>query len=164
MKKLIAAALLTTITSAAHAVCPVCTVGVAAGLGVSRWLGIDDVLTGIWIGGLTVSLIFWTASYLKRRGIRAKWAYLLNFLGYYALTFSVYLLPDFYFGSHTLWGIDKLFMGIVVGSIGLWMGSFWYENIKKRNGGHAQFKFQKVAMPIGILLVLTAIFSAIIYL
>ena len=40
----------------ALAVCPICTVAVATGIGFSRWLGIDDTITGLWIGGLTVSL------------------------------------------------------------------------------------------------------------
>ena len=40
----------------ALAVCPICTVAAATGIGFSRWLGIDDTITGLWIGGLTVSL------------------------------------------------------------------------------------------------------------
>ena len=47
--------------SAADAVCPVCTVAVGAGLEGMRLLGVDDVITGIWAGGLTLSLFFWTA-------------------------------------------------------------------------------------------------------
>ena len=34
----------------AKAICPVCTVAVGAGIGLSRWLGIDDSITGLWIG------------------------------------------------------------------------------------------------------------------
>ena len=46
----------------ADAVCPVCTIAIGAGLEGMRMLGVKDILTGIWAGGLTVSLIGWTAN------------------------------------------------------------------------------------------------------
>jgi len=55
----------------AKAVCPVCTVAVGAGLGFSRYLGIDDTISGIWIGGLMVSISFWTIDWMKTK----KWNY-----------------------------------------------------------------------------------------
>ncbi|MCX6758247.1 MAG: hypothetical protein NTX14_00895, partial [Candidatus Nealsonbacteria bacterium] len=48
----------------ALAVCPICTVAVGAGLGLSRWFGIDDSISGLWIGGLIVSFILWTIDWL----------------------------------------------------------------------------------------------------
>ena len=53
----------------ASAVCPVCTVAVGAGLEGARLLGVDDVITGIWAGGLTLSLTLWTISWLKKHGV-----------------------------------------------------------------------------------------------
>ncbi|HIU65153.1 MAG TPA: hypothetical protein IAC63_00740, partial [Candidatus Enterousia avicola] len=53
----------------ANAVCPVCTVAVGAGLEGMRLLGVDDVITGIWAGGLTLSLFFWTAGWLKKHNV-----------------------------------------------------------------------------------------------
>ena len=55
---------------AASAVCPVCTVAVGAGLESARLLGVDDVITGIWAGGLTLSVFFWTAGWLKKHNIK----------------------------------------------------------------------------------------------
>ena len=43
--------------SAVKAICPLCVVAVGAGLGLSRWLGVDDVVSSIWIGALLVSMI-----------------------------------------------------------------------------------------------------------
>src|SRR3989344_4306223 len=54
------------------AVCPVCTVAVVAGLGVSRTLGIDDVVTSIWIGGLILSMAFWTIDWIEKSKWRDK--------------------------------------------------------------------------------------------
>ena len=53
------------VATAAFAVCPVCTIAIGAGLEGMRMLGVKDVITGIWAGGLTVSLIVWTANYTK---------------------------------------------------------------------------------------------------
>ena len=54
----------------AIAVCPMCTLAVGAGVGVARWLGIDNSITGLWIGGFTLSISIWTIDFLDRHGIK----------------------------------------------------------------------------------------------
>ncbi|MDR0727147.1 MAG: hypothetical protein LBF37_03735 [Rickettsiales bacterium] len=149
---------------AVQAVCPVCTVAVGAGLEGARLLGVDDVITGIWAGGLTLSLFFWTAGWLKKKGVNnIWWQIIVPFVGYYALLGCVYLMPSVQFGVNTLWGIDKFLMGIIVGTFAFYFGARWYIKIKRNNGGHAQFAFQKVVMPLSFMLIATAIFASIIY-
>ena len=100
------------------AVCPVCTVAVGAGLGLSRWLGIDDTVSGVWIGGLIVSLIGWNLSWYEKKGWKNTALNILTAAAWYAVT----ILP-LYFGGiighpdNTLWGIDKLIIGILTGSV-----------------------------------------------
>lgn len=148
---------------AAHAVCPVCTVAVGAGLEGARLLGVDDVITGIWAGGLTLSVFFWTASWLKKKGVNNVWLQIiLPFILYYALLAGVYLLPDVNYGACTLWGMDKLMLGIIVGTVVFWFGTVLHANLKKKNGGKVYFKFQKVIVPILCLLVATGIFAIIV--
>ena len=43
-------------------------------------LGVKDVLSGIWAGGLTMSLIGWTANYMKKHNVKNAFWYLLNVL------------------------------------------------------------------------------------
>lgn len=144
---------------AAWAVCPVCTVAVGAGLEGARLLGVDDVITGIWAGGLTLSLFFWTVGWLKKLGVKNVWLQVvLPFVAYYALLAMVYAMPGMVFGANTLWGIDKFLLGVVVGTIAFYFGARWYVRIKRENGGHAQFAFQKVVVPLSFLLVATAVF------
>ena len=145
----------------AAAVCPVCTIAVGAGLEGMRLLGVDDVITGLWAGALTVSIIFWTAAFMNKKGVRSAWWYLLMAIGYYVLLGAVYLLPDVYFGRCTLWGIDKLLLGIIVGSIAFWIGAKWHANIKKKNGGKSKFPFQKVIMPISLVVLATIFFTVV---
>ena len=151
--------------AAAHAVCPVCTVAVGAGLEGARLLGVDDVITGIWAGGLTLSLFFWTAGWLKKRGVTNFWAQVvLPFVGYYALLGAVYFMPGVTFGQSRLWGIDRFLLGTIVGTVAFYLGARWYVKLKRENGGRAKFPFQKVVVPLSFLMLATAVFAAIIYL
>lgn len=150
----------------ANAVCPVCTVAVGAGLEGARLLGVDDVITGIWAGGLTLSLAGWTANYMRSHGVSRPIWYVLNFVAYYAILALVYFIPlnnpIVLFNDRCMWGIDQFLLGIVIGSIVFFVMELWYSTIKKNNGGHALFPFQKVVMPFGGLLITTLIFWAII--
>jgi len=145
----------------AQAVCPVCTIAVGAGLEGMRLLGVDDVITGLWAGALTVSIIFWTAGYMHRRGVQSAGWYALMALGYYVLLAGVWLMPDVHFGACKLWGVDKFLLGIIVGSIAFWIGAKWHNSIKKKNGGKSRFPFQKVIMPISLVVVATVFFALV---
>lgn len=145
----------------ALAVCPLCTVAVGAGVGFSRWLGIDDTITGLWIGGLIVSLIMWTDDWLEKKNIRFKGRIVLIIFAYYALV----VIPLYYSGiiGHPLntlcfCHLDKLLFGIITGSIVFWCGASWYYYLKEKNKGHAYFPFQKVVMPILPLIILSVLY------
>lgn len=142
-----------------QAVCPVCTVAVGAGVGFSRWLGIDDVISGLWVGGLTVSLITWTINWLNSKKIYFKGRKILTVLFYYAIiVVPLYWSDIIGHPMNTLWGIDKLLLGIILGSLIFILANLSYEWLKKRNNNHSYFPFQKVAMPLGFLLILSLIF------
>lgn len=167
MKKLITPLLISAtalIALPAQAVCPVCIVAVGAGLGLSRHLGIDDTMTGLWIGGLTVAMIMWTINWAKPKIKKVKAIPLWNTLiiiAYYAMV--AWPLTTQNFIGHPLnkiWGIDKIILGITLGSVVFWGMSELYLYLKKENNNHAYFPFQKVVMPFGAL----AFFSLIFYL
>ena len=143
----------------AWAVCPVCTVAVGAGLEGARLLGVDDVITGIWAGGLTLSLFFWTAGWLKKHGVTNGWLQIVvPFVVYYGLLAGVYLMPGVTFGAQRLWGLDKFMLGTIVGTVAFYIGARWYISIKRKNGGHAKFAFQKVVVPLSMLALATLVF------
>lgn len=148
---------------AALAICPVCTIAVVGGVGLSRWLGVDDTITGVWVGGFIVSLIFWTIDWLNRKNIRFPFRKLIIWAGYYSLV----IVPLFEMGimGHPLnkiWGIDKLLAGIILGSLGFILGAVIYPKVKKINGGRAHFPFEKIAFAIFPLVALSFIFYLII--
>lgn len=152
----------TLIAIPAKAVCPVCVVAVGAGLGLSRYLGIDDTITGLWIGGLTMAMIMWTINWArpKIKNVKTKpfWNIFI-ILAYYAII--AWPLTTQNFIGHPLnviWGIDKILLGITLGSLIFWGMSQFYVYLKKENGGRAYFPFQKVVMPFGSLALISLIF------
>ena len=143
---------------AANAICPVCTIAVGAGIGLSRWLGIDDTITGLWIGGLTISLILWTLNWLRRKEINFKGKRTLVFLGYYLIIIvPLYWMNIIGHPFNKMLGIDKLLFGIILGSLAFWSGGIAYYRIKERNDGRAHFPFQKILMPLAPLIILSII-------
>lgn len=150
----------------AKAVCPVCVVAVGAGLGLSEYLGIDDTIAGVWIGGMIVAMIAWNINWFNKK----NWLFgnkdlrdVLTTIIYYTMVIWP-LMSQGLIGNplRKLFGLDKLGLGIVIGSIGFLGATLWYNDIKKNNGGHAQFPFQKVAWPVGALILLSLSFYIII--
>ncbi|PIU42706.1 MAG: hypothetical protein CO034_03045 [Parcubacteria group bacterium CG_4_9_14_0_2_um_filter_35_11] len=146
------------------AICPLCTVAVGAGVGLARWLGVDDTISGLWIGGLTVSLIAWTIDWLEKKNIRFKGRKIVTILGYYLLMVVPLYFSGFLGNPHNSlicfcgFHFDKLLLGIIAGSIGFWFGASWYYYLKEKHGSRAYFPFQKVVMPIAPLIILSIIF------
>lgn len=160
-KKLLSLSVLTLIlTKTAYAVCPLCTVVVGAGVGFAQWLGIDDTITGLWVGGLTVSLIIWTIDWLNRCNICFKGRKIVTILIYYIVLVAPLYYPLHIIGHplNKLWGVDRLLLGITIGSILFAAGAVSYSYMKMRNDGHAYFPFQKVVQPVAPLLIMSIIF------
>ncbi len=137
------------------AVCPVCTVAVGAGVGLSRWLGVDDMIAGAWIGGLLVSVSWWTIGWLDNKQIKFKGRKILVSLAYYLIT----ILPLYFSGIighpyNEFCGMDKLLFGIICGSIGFLAGALLSLWLKKKHGGKVYFPFQKVVLPVAMLIII----------
>lgn len=146
-----------------NAVCPICTVAVVGGLGLSRYFGIDDSITGIWVGGLLVSLTFWTVDWIIKKEFKIfkniKYRY------FYSLTTIFYILityPPLYWGGvighpfNTILGIDKLVFGSIVGALFFLLG-VWGDKKVRKVRGHQFFKYQKVVFPVASLLIVSLV-------
>jgi hypothetical protein len=144
-----------------YAICPVCTVAVGAGVGLAKYLGIDDIITGLWIGALIISLSMWTINWLIKKNKKAIWISISTYLGYYIIIIIPLLfMKSVFHPFNTLWGINKLILGIIIGSIIFYIDAYWYEYMKRKNG-KAHFPFEKVAIPIISLLIASFVFYLI---
>lgn len=160
MKKILPILAFTLLISArvAHAVCPVCTVAVGAGLGLAEYLGIDDSISGLWIGALIVSMSIWTINWLDGKNIRFKGSKILIFLAY----FAIIILPLWFKGKighplHTLCGIDKLLFGIILGSVLFAAGVLAHNYLRKRNGEKSYFQGQKIVAGVAPIIIASLI-------
>jgi len=145
-----------------QAICPVCIVAVGAGLGLSEYLGIDDSIAGVWIGGLLIGLSVWTINYANKKKWLNKYQQIRNyfiFLAYYLMVIWPLYSQDFIGDPfNQLFGVDKLLLGIVVGSLVFPLAVRLYEILKQKNGGHAHFPFEKVVIPVSALMIFSLIF------
>lgn len=143
----------------AFAVCPVCTVAVGAGLGLAQWLGIDDSISGLWIGALAVSISLWTISWLDKRNLKFKGRKILIFAGYYAIV----VLPLWWKGFigkdplNEICGMDKLLYGIILGTILFVAGVLAHNWLRKRNEDKSYFKGQKIVAAVAPLVIASII-------
>jgi hypothetical protein len=139
--------------------CPICTVGLAAGVGLSRWLKVDDVISGLWIGALILALSIWTFNWLlKKKDKKPFWILLVCIIFWYLLTF----IPFHYMGlldttCQKILGLNRLVfgggLGIIIATIALKIEGFARKGEEKKR----LFPFQKVIIPTVILLITSII-------
>jgi hypothetical protein len=149
----------------ALAVCPVCTVAIGAGVGLSRWFGISDTISGLWIGGFILSSGIWISNWLHKRHVKIyhyRWQTLIIVLLFYALTFwSLSLTKITGHPFNKIFGIDKLVLGSIIGSIVFLIAVWMDKYLRKINEGKVKFYYQKVILPVGMLLVTSIFFYLI---
>lgn len=159
MKKFLFLILPLLIIKKSWAVCPLCTIAVGGGVGILKSLGVDDLISGIWIGGLTASLILWTEDWLNKKNIQFRGKTILNILFYYFLIVgSIYWFNLINFYDYYFYFLPKIIFGIILGSFVFWWAKEFSDYLKQKNNGKAYFPFQKVVIPVLSLIILSLIF------
>lgn len=149
--------------SKAKAVCPVCVVAIGAGVGLCRWLGVDDIISGLWIGALIVAMIMWTLIWLRKRNWQFKYGSVIISIAYYFLIiWPLYSMNIMGHPLNKVFGIDKLLFGIISGGILFMLCNALNLFLKNRNQGKVYFPYQKVVIPFLFLIIASAIFHFII--
>jgi len=161
MKKLF---LLIYLLSTSLAICPVCVVAIGAGVGILKSYGIDDLVSGIWYGALILSTYFSIIDYLEKKNIRFLFRKLLVFI----LTYLVFVAPIYLFediklnlSTQKIFGMDRIVLGVILGSIILFLAKITDQKLREKNNGKGYFPFQKVIIPILYLIISSIIFNAI---
>ncbi|MFA5052666.1 MAG: hypothetical protein WC565_01225 [Parcubacteria group bacterium] len=145
----------------ALAVCPVCTVAIGAGLGISRLLGISDLISATWIGALLASASLWTINWAAKKGVQFKGFREIVFAVFYVLTIvSLWISKIIGMPGNSVLGADKIMAGIALGTV-IFIGTEIIYEITRKKRGKALFPFQKVVMPFAALALASAIFYLI---
>ncbi len=149
----------------ASAMCPLCVIGAAAGLSVARYYGIDDIVVGLWLGALAVSTALWAKNVINKRMGKANIKKIpLQDVLVVAAVIAATILPFYFAGffkgmptmSDTIFGINRLVLGTIIGGAITFAGSPISNLIKKRRG--AAFPYQTIILTLGILVGLSLLF------
>ncbi len=148
------AVFLTVFSGNAYAVCPVCTIAVGAGVGISRWLGIDDTISGLWIGGLIISSGLWLASWIEKKYKSFKYLDSLSVLAMFLITIVPLSFTDILWHPlNTILGMDKIIFGTILGAFVFTLSVFTDRLLRKTNNEKVYVPFQRVILPLCYLLV-----------
>jgi hypothetical protein len=143
---------------------------VVAGLGISRQLGLDDSVIGVWIGACLVVLVIMTNNFMEKRNWKFPFrntiialSYIV-FMGisfkYFQVIGSVGMNPRTFFDSTWLIA-DKVVVSSICGALVLMGSSILYQWLKEKNNGKAHFPFEKVVLPIVFLTLTSLVFHLI---
>jgi hypothetical protein len=139
-------------------VCPVCTVAVAAGVGVLREFGVDDLVTGMWFGALIVSSIAWMINWLDKKNIHFLFRKILVIVVFYALfILPLYPLKILGIAGNTVFGIDRLLFGVILGTIIFIFAMLADKYLRTLNETKVMIKWQKVIIPLVFLTIASII-------
>jgi len=143
----------------AHAVCPVCVVAIGAGVGIAEEFGVDDTIIGLWAGALIIAMAWWTVNWLVKKNWSFKGSGSAVFVAYYLLT----LFPLYFSGLigkplNKIWGIDKLLLGIIAGSVLFYAAEWLHFYFKAKNENKVYFPFQRVVFPVITLIIASGAF------
>ncbi len=150
--------LLATAQTAAVAPCAVCVIAIGSGLGISRALGIDDSLTGVWIGALLLAVALFTAAWGKNKWPKFRWWTSASVIGTYTLTIPFFFIFDLFSQGGEWNGMSRLLLGMIIGTIFLILGLYTDKSLRAIKSDHKGFfPFQKVVVPVVFLSLATGI-------
>ncbi len=142
--------LLTPNVASAH--CPLCVAGAAAGVTLTRWVGVDDSITGVWIGALLGATSLWFFSWLSTKKIKFVEKSNLIIKQFIYLVIFASTIWSFYqfklvIRMSQIFGLDKLTFGILTGGILFYL----IDLIKIKH----YFNYQKIVISLGGMTILS---------
>src|SRR3989344_1341294 len=126
--------------------CPLCTGATIIGVGITRSLGWDDSIVGVFVGAMIISSALWMNNILKKRNIGGN--ALLRITSITIATLVLTFLTFYYAGlfglgnTYRIFGIEKIVFGAISGSLVSIMGFAASNKIKAKNDGKAVFGYQ----------------------
>ena len=150
-KKVLGGALAMLPTAAvANPACPLCTFAIGAGVGVAESLGVPSVVVGIWAGALLTLLGYWMIKFFDKRGWKF-WGRDVLLIGVSVAMIGFAYVGDLQYTPQEIWSViylDPILFGALLGMVVLIVVEKLYEWMKRKNGGHAHFPFERVVLPV----------------
>jgi len=149
----------------ASAMCPLCVVGAAAGLSITRYYGIDDSVVGIWLGALAVSTALWINVIVKNKINKTKrkpvpFQDILIIAVVFVATIAPFYFAGFFKGVpsmvDTLFGVNRLVFGVIVGSTITFAGAPISNFIKRKRS--SVLPYQTIILTVVLLTAFSILF------
>jgi len=141
-------------TRPVYAHCPLCVAGAAAGITLTRWVGVDDSITGVWIGALLGATAFWLSNSLgrKNRIFFNRHIGLFVYILIFASTLWSFYKFNLIIRMDNIFGYDKLTFGMILGSVIFYLVDVLNIFIKKKNGKRL-FPYQSMVFSLGSMII-----------
>jgi len=142
--------------------CPLCTAATIIGVGVTRSMGWDDSIVGVFVGAMIVSSALWINNIFKKRNIGGN--AFLRIGSITVATFVLTILSFYYAGifgpanTYRIFGMEKIIFGSISGALISFAAFSASNKIKKRNEGSALFNYQTIVLTFGALILNALIF------
>lgn len=133
------------------AFCPLCVVSTGTITGVFRWLGVDDTIIGLWLGGFVLSVIILFNNFLIKRGRRISLQLPIIAVSFYLLMILVLFWAGLIVPYNTIFGINKIFAGMFFGSLALLCAPILDKALRRMNQGKIFISHQKVLITLSLL-------------
>ena len=141
-----------------YAHCPLCVAGAGAGLSLSRWIGLDDSITGLWLAAFLGAISFWSYLPLVKKLNRGPMVWLKPtlYMAIFASTLWSFYKFNLVIRMEKMYGLDKLTFGIVVGGIAFYLVDMANDLIIKIRG-KSLFPYQRIFLSLGTMLGLSVV-------
>jgi len=145
--------------------CPLCTAATIVGVGVTRSLGWDDSIVGVFVGAMIVSSALWVNNIFKKRNIGGN--VFLRISSITVATFVLTILSFYYAGlfgpanTYRIFGMEKIIFGTISGAVVSFVAFFTSNEVKRRNDGKVLFDYQTIALTFGVLMLNALLFWGI---
>jgi len=163
--------------------CPICTAAVGSGLVATRFLGVDDAISGLWIGAFIISTALWLDKLARKKfkplpfqtlfiAILSLAATIIPF--HYAGVLDITTLGSFSLQGKAIdlvnvnstascelpqnsliFGIDRLLFGILLGFAIAWLVMFLSSKLIEKKG--LLFPFQTIVLTVLSLIITSLI-------
>lgn len=142
-----------------YAHCPLCVVGAGAGLSLSRVLGIDDSITGVWMAAFLGVMSFWINNSIIKKSASKKEYIPFQKLIIYIAIFATTIFSFYRFGlinehNGLIYNLPKLTFGLLTGGALLYLVDMVNEAIKKKKG-KVLFSYQSLVFTLGSMFLLS---------
>lgn len=146
----------------AMAHCPLCSAATGAAVIVARTYGVDDLIVSTLAGGFLMSTAYWANNWLLKRNKGKNylsWQLEILILATFLSTLYTFQLTGLLGNSmYQIYGIDKLVIGLTIGSF-LTVAAFSsHDYLRKTNGNKNYLPFQAIILALVFLTMVSAIF------